>query len=99
MKSVLNMVTASLHFTPKTAPGTRPPRESGRPVWNWSIDSSSGITNSVNPDLAAQANDADFAVRIMEIEAKASSAIILLLLKWLKISRKYYQTAVGIVNV
>ncbi|KAI3324930.1 N1221-domain-containing protein [Xylariaceae sp. AK1471] len=89
MKCILATVTASISvatFNPQAAPGTTHPRESGRPVWNRSVDSPSGTTSSVNQDLAAQTNDADFAGRNMEIEAKASSAIILLLLKWLKIS-------------
>ncbi|KAI0909048.1 hypothetical protein F4823DRAFT_563273 [Ustulina deusta] len=87
MKVLLASVTANISagsFT-QPGPGATTTRESGRPVWNRSVDSSSGTNGSVNQDLAAHVTDASVG-RNMEIEAKASTAIILLLLKWLKIS-------------
>ncbi|KAI1424403.1 hypothetical protein F5Y12DRAFT_752625 [Xylaria sp. FL1777] len=87
MKVLLTSVTANISagsFT-QPGPGTTTTRESGKPVWNRSVDSSSGTNGSVNQDPAAHVNDA-YVGRNMEIEAKASTAIILLLLKWLKIS-------------
>ncbi|GAW17319.1 hypothetical protein ANO14919_067750 [Xylariales sp. No.14919] len=87
MKVLLASVTANISagsFT-QPGPGTATTRESGRPVWNRSVDSSSGTNGSLNQDLASHVNDA-YVGRNMEIEAKASTAIILLLLKWLKIS-------------
>ncbi|KAJ3561626.1 hypothetical protein NPX13_g8870 [Xylaria arbuscula] len=86
MKVLLASVTANISagsFT-QTAPAPTA-RESGRPVWNRSVDSSSATNGSVNQDLAAHVNDA-YVGRNMEIESKASTAIILLLLKWLKLS-------------
>ncbi|KAI1108989.1 hypothetical protein F5Y14DRAFT_54675 [Nemania sp. NC0429] len=88
MKVLLASVTANISagsFTQQPGPGPTTTRESGRPVWNRSMDSSSGTNGSMNQDLAAHVNDT-YAPRNMEIEAKASTAIILLLLKWLKIS-------------
>lgn len=90
MKVLLASVTANISagsFT-QTGPGATTTRESGRPVWNRSEDSSSGTHPSMNQDLAAHVNDT-YAPRNMEVEAKASTAIILLLLKWLRISRKH----------
>ncbi|KAI1191370.1 hypothetical protein F5B17DRAFT_426539 [Nemania serpens] len=87
MKVLLASVTANISagsFT-QPGPGATTSRESGRPVWNRSVDSSSGTNGSMNQDFAAHVNDT-YAPRNMEIEAKASTAIILLLLKWLKIS-------------
>ncbi|KAI0552622.1 hypothetical protein F4679DRAFT_534837 [Xylaria curta] len=87
MKVLLTSVTANISAGSFTQSGPAPTatRESGRPVWNRSTDSPSGTNGSLNQDIAAHANDA-YAGRNMEIEAKASTAIILLLLKWLKIS-------------
>ncbi|KAI1753373.1 hypothetical protein F4782DRAFT_93020 [Xylaria castorea] len=87
MKVLLTSVTANISAGSFTQPGPAPTatRESGRPVWIRSVDSPSGTNGSLNQDLATHANDA-YAGRNMEIEAKASTAIILLLLKWLKIS-------------
>ncbi|KAI1347922.1 hypothetical protein F5Y01DRAFT_293693 [Xylaria sp. FL0043] len=92
MKVLLASVTANISAASYAQPGqgttstttTTTTRESGRPVWNRSMDSL-GTNGSINQDLAAHANDA-YVGRNMEIEAKASTAIILLLLKWLKIS-------------
>ncbi|KAI1130945.1 hypothetical protein F5Y10DRAFT_234729 [Nemania abortiva] len=87
MKVLLAAVTANVSagtFT-QPGPGAATARESGRPIWNRSLDSSSGTTGSMNPDLAAHVNDG-YAGRNMEIESKASTGAILLLLKWLKIS-------------
>ncbi|KAJ2989899.1 hypothetical protein NUW58_g3232 [Xylaria curta] len=87
MKVLLASVTANISAGPFTQPGpvATATRENGRPVWNRSADSSSGTNGSVNQDLAAHVNDA-YAGRNLEIEGKAATAIILLLLKWLKIS-------------
>ncbi|KAI0525568.1 hypothetical protein F5B22DRAFT_590487 [Xylaria bambusicola] len=86
MKVLLASVTANISAGSFTQPGpVTTTRESGRPVWNRSVDSPSGTNGSINQDLAAHVNDA-YVGRNMEIEAKASTAIILLLLKWLKIS-------------
>ncbi|KAI0491141.1 hypothetical protein F4859DRAFT_460435 [Xylaria cf. heliscus] len=87
MKVLLASVTANISTGSFTQPGPAQAtaRESGRPVWNRSVDSSSGTNGSLNQDLAAHVNDT-YAGRNMEIEAKASTAVILLLLKWLKIS-------------
>ncbi|TGJ87916.1 hypothetical protein E0Z10_g806 [Xylaria hypoxylon] len=86
MKVLLASVTANISAGSFTQPGPGTTnRESGRPVWNRSVDSSSGTNGFMNQDLAAQVSDA-YVGRNMEIEAKASTAIILLLLKWLKIS-------------
>ncbi|KAI1824732.1 hypothetical protein F4861DRAFT_504573 [Xylaria intraflava] len=85
MKVLLASVTANMGM-PFTQPmSATNARENGRPVWNRYEDSSTGTNGSMNQDLAAHVNDA-YASRNMEIEAKASTAIILLLLKWLKIS-------------
>ncbi|TRX93047.1 hypothetical protein FHL15_006185 [Xylaria flabelliformis] len=87
MKVLLTSVTANISAGSFTQSGPAPTatRESGRPVWNRSADSPSGTNGSLSQDLAAHATDA-YAGRNMEIEAKASTAVILLLLKWLKIS-------------
>ncbi|KAI0875556.1 hypothetical protein GGS24DRAFT_289620 [Hypoxylon argillaceum] len=87
MKIVLASVTANISagsFT-QPGPGAAPARENGRPVWNRSVDGSTGTNGFMNQDLAAHVSDA-YAGRSMEIEGKASTATILLLLKWLKIS-------------
>ncbi|KAI1171243.1 hypothetical protein F4777DRAFT_566161 [Nemania sp. FL0916] len=90
MKVLLASVTANISAGTFTQTGTGPgptatARDSGRPVWNRSMDSSVGTSASVNQDIAAHGNDTHSG-RNMEIEAKASTAVILLLLKWLKIS-------------
>ncbi|KAI0197315.1 required for hyphal anastomosis [Xylaria flabelliformis] len=87
MKVLLTSVTANISAGSFTQSGPAPTatRESGRPVWNRPADSPLGTNGSLSQDLAAHANDA-YAGRNMEIEAKASTAVILLLLKWLKIS-------------
>ncbi|KAI0194606.1 hypothetical protein F4808DRAFT_441116 [Astrocystis sublimbata] len=87
MKVLLASVTANISAGSFAQPAPAPSntRDNGRPVWNRSLDGSSGTNGSLNQDLAAHANDI-FATRNMEIEAKASTAVILLLLKWLKIS-------------
>ncbi|KAI1308869.1 hypothetical protein F5Y03DRAFT_393237 [Xylaria venustula] len=90
MKVLLASVTAHISAGSLTQPGpgttATATRESGKPVWNRSLDGSSGANGSINQDLVGtHVNDA-YVGRNMEIEAKASTAIILLLLKWLKIS-------------
>lgn len=94
MKVILASVTASISLNPQAVQGVTHSREACRPIWNRSVDSSSGINGSINQDSTAHPSDAEFAVRNMEIEAKAASAIILLLLKWLKISRQYYRRVI-----
>ncbi|KAI0405211.1 hypothetical protein F4802DRAFT_563522 [Xylaria palmicola] len=87
MKVLLASVTAHISAGSLTqaGSGSTTARDTGRPVWNRSVDSSSGTNGSINQDLAAHVND-PYAGRTLEIESKASTAIILLLLKWLKIS-------------
>ncbi|KAI0108692.1 hypothetical protein GGR51DRAFT_123558 [Nemania sp. FL0031] len=87
MKVLLAAVTANVSagtFT-QPGPGAATARENTRPVWNRSVDSSSGTNGSMNADPAAYINDG-YAGRNMEIESKASTGTILLLLKWLKTS-------------
>ncbi|KAI1814538.1 N1221-domain-containing protein [Poronia punctata] len=86
MKVILSSVTASISLNPQAVPGAPHPRETGKPVWNRSVDSSSGVNGYGTQDSTAHMQDAEFVARNIEIEAKAASAIILLLLKWLKIS-------------
>ncbi|KAI2633912.1 hypothetical protein GGS21DRAFT_519184 [Xylaria nigripes] len=87
MKVLLASVTANMGvaFTQPMPANANARENGGRPAWNRYEDSSSGTSGSLSQDLAAHANDA-YAGRNMEIEAKASTATILLLLKWLKIS-------------
>ncbi|KAI0977151.1 hypothetical protein F4678DRAFT_4264 [Xylaria arbuscula] len=90
MKVLLGSVTAHIaaeSFTqPRQGTTATTTRESGRPVWNRAVDSLSGTNGSTNQDLGATHGNDVYAGRNMEIEAKASTAIILLLLKWLKLS-------------
>ncbi|KAI0157678.1 N1221-domain-containing protein [Xylariaceae sp. FL1272] len=89
MKGVLASVTASISntaFNPPGGPGPSNTREYSRSVWNRSIDTQPGVNGSAHPDFAAHPTDADLAGRSLEIESKAATGILLLLLKWLKIS-------------
>ncbi|KAI1330158.1 N1221-domain-containing protein [Xylariaceae sp. FL0255] len=90
MKGILSYVTTSISNAPlvlPSAPGAVPPREpSVRPVWNRSVDAAPVVNGSMNQDSAGQINDADVAGRWMEIECKAATGILLMLLKWLKVS-------------
>ncbi|GAP84042.1 putative protein required for hyphal anastomosis [Rosellinia necatrix] len=87
MKVLLNSVTANISASSfaQAGPGTAAARENARPVGNRPADGSSGTNGPLNQDLTADGVDAS-AGRNMEIEAKASTAIILLLLKWFKVS-------------
>ncbi|KAI1262476.1 hypothetical protein F5Y18DRAFT_430024 [Xylariaceae sp. FL1019] len=89
MKGVLASVTASISntaFNPPGGPGPSNARERSRPVWSRSIDTQPDVNGSAHPDFATHPTDADLAGRSMEIESKAATGILLLLLKWLKIS-------------
>ncbi|KAI1438879.1 hypothetical protein GGR50DRAFT_638231 [Xylaria sp. CBS 124048] len=86
MKVLLASVTANLNV-PFMQPMSANPntRENGRGAWNRYEDNTSAANGPMGHDLAAHGIDA-YATRNMEIETKASTAILLLLLKWLKIS-------------
>lgn len=61
----------------------------GGPALNRSHDSSAGLNGTTGSDSHDLVLDDLDAARAREIEAKAATGIILLLLKWLKVSRKY----------
>lgn len=93
MKGVLQSVTAAITISsngqhPGMAGSGTNTRVNGGPALNRSHDSSiamngSAPSNHEDPSL----EDLD-AARGREIEAKAATGIILLLLRWLKVSRK-----------
>ncbi|KAI5865452.1 N1221-domain-containing protein [Durotheca rogersii] len=91
MKGVLFNVTACIAL-PNGGPqqsgisGINQTRVNGGPATYRSQDSSSGVNNSPNHDGAELSLEEIDATRCREIESKAATGIILLLLKWLKVS-------------
>ncbi len=96
MKGVLQNVTATITLSANgqqhpgltgSATNTRINMNGGGPALNRSHDSSLGMNGTATLDNDSSLEDLD-AARGREIEAKAATGIILLLLKWLKLSRK-----------
>ncbi|KAI1631411.1 hypothetical protein F4809DRAFT_654032 [Biscogniauxia mediterranea] len=91
MKGVLGLVTACIALPangqqhPGMAGGNNS-RAGNGPALNRSHDSSLGMTSSTNQDSIDPSLEEVDAARAREIESKAATGIILLLLKWLKIS-------------
>ncbi|KAI1498230.1 hypothetical protein F5X99DRAFT_412311 [Biscogniauxia marginata] len=92
MKGVLGLVTACIALPvngqqhPGMTGGGNNSRAGNGPALNRSHDSSLGMTGSTNQDSIDQSLEELDAARAREIESKAATGIILLLLKWLKIS-------------
>ncbi|KAI0119451.1 N1221-domain-containing protein [Daldinia grandis] len=91
MKSILFNVTACIALPTNSQqqsqiPGGNQPRVNGGPGTNRSQDSSMGANSSTNPDGSDSSLEDLDATRCREIELKAATGIILLLMKWLKIS-------------
>ncbi|KAI0381779.1 N1221-domain-containing protein [Hypomontagnella monticulosa] len=90
MKGVLFNVTACIALPTNNqqqqsgVPGGNQVRVNGGPATNRSQDSSMGASSSANQD-SLESEEMD-ATRSREIESKAATGIILLLMKWLKIS-------------
>lgn len=93
MKGVLFNVTACIALPTNNqqqqsgVPGGGQVRLNGGPATNRSQDSSMGASGLANQD-SLEIEEVD-ATRSREIESKAATGIILLLMKWLKISRRY----------
>lgn len=92
MKGVLMHVTAciSLPNGQQQHPGMPVPnnRINGGPGINRPLDNGNGINGVGNGDFHESSLEDLDSIRAREIESKAATGIILLLLKWLKISRK-----------
>lgn len=96
MKGVLQNVTAAITSAngqqhpgmPGSGNNTR--INGGGPALNRSHDSGAGLNGSATSDSDSSLEDLD-AARGREVESKAATGIILLLLKWLKVSRKYHE--------
>ncbi|CAJ2508092.1 Uu.00g092780.m01.CDS01 [Anthostomella pinea] len=92
MKGVLGMVTAIISQplngqNPSGASGPNNPRASEEPIWNRSHETAMGFNGSMNQDsMENSLSNGDTAGRNSELESKAATGILLLLLKWLKIS-------------
>ncbi|KAI1138841.1 N1221-domain-containing protein [Hypoxylon sp. FL0543] len=91
MKGVLFNVTACIALPPNSQQltgmsGANQPRVNGGPATNRSQDSSMGASSSANHDGTEPSLEDLDATRCREIESKAATGIILLLMKWLKIS-------------
>lgn len=93
MKVILQQVTACVNSPGQQHPGTTSRdnnnRNNGGSALNRSHDTSVGMNataGSDSPDVSLEDLDA---TRKLEISAKAVTGILLLLLKWLKISRGY----------
>ncbi|KAI1415169.1 N1221-domain-containing protein [Hypoxylon sp. FL1857] len=92
MKGVLFNVTACIALPPNSQQqtgisGANQPRvNGGAPATNRSQDSSMGASSSANHDGSEPSLEDLDATRCREIESKAATGIILLLMKWLKIS-------------
>lgn len=92
MKGVLMNVTACIALPANSQPqsvnpGGNQPRVNGGPASNRSQDNSMGTNGSVNHDGTELSLEDLDAMRCREIESKAATGIIILLMKWLKISR------------
>ncbi|KAI1342019.1 N1221-domain-containing protein [Xylariaceae sp. FL0016] len=91
MKSVLGQVTACIAMPyngqGQSAQGATNARGHAGPIWNRSLGNSSGINGSSNAEGGeVQSDDVNANARSREIEGKAATGIILLLMKWLKVS-------------
>ncbi|KAL7625026.1 Factor arrest protein 11 [Parahypoxylon ruwenzoriense] len=91
MKGVLFNVTACIALPANSQQqsgisGANQPRVNGGMATNRSQDSSTGIGSSANNEGTEQSLEDLDATRCREIESKAATGIILLLLKWLKVS-------------
>ncbi|KAI1375144.1 N1221-domain-containing protein [Hypoxylon crocopeplum] len=91
MKGVLFNVTACIALPANSQPqsvmpGANQPRVNGGPATNRSQDGSMGANGSANQEGNDPSIEDLDATRCREIESKAATGIILLLLKWLKIS-------------
>lgn len=93
MKGVLNHVTACIappngQQQHPNAPGGVNGRPNGGPMANRPYDNGAGMNGASNGDYhdVSSLEDLD-SIRAREIESKAATGIILVLLKWLKISR------------
>ncbi|OTA61271.1 protein required for hyphal anastomosis [Hypoxylon sp. EC38] len=91
MKGVLFNVTACIALPPNGqqqtgVSGTSQPRVNGGLATNRSQDGSIAVNGSANHDGSEPSLDDLDATRCREIESKAATGIILLLMKWLKIS-------------
>ncbi|KAI1391038.1 N1221-domain-containing protein [Hypoxylon trugodes] len=91
MKGVLFNVTACIALPANgqqqsMIASSNQPRVNGGPATNRSQDSSMGANSSANHDGSDPSQEDLDATRCREIESKAATGIILLLMKWLKIS-------------
>lgn len=94
MKGVLQNVTAAIAYAngqqhpgmPGSGNNTR--INGGIPALNRSMDSGAGVNGHASLDTNDSSLEDLDAARGREIEAKAATGIILLLLKWLKLSRE-----------
>jgi hypothetical protein len=95
MKVVLNNVTASIALPANGQPHPGMPgpgangRMNGGPALNRSHEGPGLVNGTSNVEGGEPSLEDMDAARCREIESKAATGIILLLLKWLKISRKH----------
>lgn len=86
IKGILAHYTVLLSQQPPVAPFGPAPSTNGRP--NVANTNNGNTIAQDTPELTPEELDA---TRTREITAKAVSGIMLLLLKWLKLSRKYHR--------